>query len=143
MHGAMIEVINNSSTEEKTGYINIFSVFSMQNSPSSDSWICTVNCQNVSLPARYTVYSPENTSSFKLVYKASKTVSRVLCECGALATLRFRHLGHWFMKHFCQQDIATCSGCRVAATHELKGCTNDQWQFKRTDTAVPNFLYPN
>jgi len=40
------------------------------------------------------VHSP-NCDSCK---QASKTASYILCDCGALATLQFRHLGHHFMK---------------------------------------------
>jgi hypothetical protein len=42
---------------------------------------------NISLPVQYSVYFPENTSGFKLVYGTSKMASHVLCDCGALATL--------------------------------------------------------
>jgi hypothetical protein len=37
-------------------------------------------------------------------------------------------------------NLFRVQGCWM---HELKGCTNDQWQLKCTITAVPNFLYPN
>jgi hypothetical protein len=52
--------------------------------------------------------------------QASVIASHVLCDFGALATLRFRHRGHHFMKpgdsenHLCQQDTALCSRCRTA-----------------------------
>jgi hypothetical protein len=38
--------------------------------------------------------------------QASETASHVLCDCEALATLRFRHLGHHFMKAGDFEDIS-------------------------------------
>jgi ribonuclease HI len=38
--------------------------------------------------------------------QASETASHVLCDCEALATLRFRHLGHNFMKPDDFEDIS-------------------------------------
>jgi hypothetical protein len=38
--------------------------------------------------------------------QASETASHVLCDCESLATLRFRHLGHHFMKQGDFEDIS-------------------------------------
>jgi hypothetical protein len=38
--------------------------------------------------------------------QASETASHVLCDCEALATLRFRPLGHHFMKPDDSEDIS-------------------------------------
>jgi hypothetical protein len=38
--------------------------------------------------------------------QASETASHVLCDCEALATLRFRHLGHHFMEPGGFEDIS-------------------------------------
>jgi hypothetical protein len=38
--------------------------------------------------------------------QASETASHVLYDCEALATLRFRHLGHYFMKPGDFEDIS-------------------------------------
>jgi hypothetical protein len=38
--------------------------------------------------------------------QASETASHVLCDCEALATLRFRHLVHHFMKPGDFEDIS-------------------------------------
>jgi len=38
--------------------------------------------------------------------QASETASHILCDCEALATLQFRHLGHHFMKPGDTEDIS-------------------------------------
>jgi hypothetical protein len=38
--------------------------------------------------------------------QVSEMASHVLCDCEALATLRFRHLGHYFMKPGDFEDIS-------------------------------------
>jgi len=50
--------------------------------------------------------------------QASETVTRVPCDCVALATLRFRHLGWHFLKPGDLEEIsvsspALCSECRA------------------------------
>jgi len=51
--------------------------------------------------------------------QASDTTSHSLCDCEALATLRFRHIGcllrdNVISKNHSQQDTALCSECRTA-----------------------------
>jgi len=48
------------------------------------------------------VYSPECDRG----KQASKIASHVLCDCVELATLRFRHVGHHFMKPDDFEDIS-------------------------------------
>jgi len=48
------------------------------------------------------VYSPE----CDRCKQASKMVSHVLCDCVELTTLRFRHVGHHFMKPDDFEDIS-------------------------------------
>jgi hypothetical protein len=60
-----------------------------------------------------------NSRKYDICKQASEMASHVLCDCETLATLRFRHLGHHFMKpgdfeeSLCQQDTALCSRCRT------------------------------
>jgi hypothetical protein len=42
--------------------------------------------------------------------EASETASRVLCDCEALAILRFRHLGHYFLQ---PADFANISVSKI------------------------------
>ena len=41
--------------------------------------------------------------------QAYETASHILCDCEALATLRFRHLGHYFLKTGDFEDICVNS----------------------------------
>jgi hypothetical protein len=47
-----------------------------------------------------------NSSKCDTCKQASETASHVLCDCEALAALRFRHLGHHFMKPGDSEDIS-------------------------------------
>jgi hypothetical protein len=47
-----------------------------------------------------------NSPKYDRCKQASETASDVLCDCEALAALRFRHLGHHFMKPGDFKDIS-------------------------------------
>ena len=47
-----------------------------------------------------------NSPEYNRCKQASEMASHVLCDCEALATLRFRHLGHHFMKPGDFEDIS-------------------------------------
>jgi hypothetical protein len=61
--------------------------------------------------------------------QASETASHILCDCEALATLRFRHLGRHFMKPGDFEDISVRNILHfvegAGLLNELKGCTKD------------------
>ena len=78
--------------------------------------------------------------------QASETVSRVLCDCEALAALRFRHLGRRFLKLGDLEGISVgiyCTMFRVRGCymHEYKCCTEDQvWSKSMGHYCAPSFF---
>jgi hypothetical protein len=76
--------------------------------------------------------------------QASETSSRVLCDCEALAALRFRHLDRRFTKPGDLEEISVgCTIFRVQGCymHEYKCCTEDQYGQSAWITTVPSLLY--
>ena len=77
--------------------------------------------------------------------KASEMASHYFCDCGALATLRNKHLGCHFMKPRDSEDIPVSKilyfAQRVGLLNELKGCTKGRSWSKCMGQLVPTLLY--